>query len=92
MKFLAISDTHGLHNQLKLDLDIDCIIHCGDSTNYYDLLRNEREFNEFIEWYANLPVKTRVKLKNETEMYEIDVCYKKASRLSGLYHYYITKV
>ena len=41
---------------------------------------------------ANLPAKTRVKLKSEIEMYEIDFCYKEASRLSGIYLYYITKV
>lgn len=58
---LAISDTHGMHNHLKLDLEnVDCIIHSGDSTNYYDLYRNEREFDEFILWYANLPVKHKI--------------------------------
>lgn len=58
---LAISDTHGMHDRLKLDLEnVNCIIHSGDSTNYYDLLRNEREFDEFILWYAKLPVKHKI--------------------------------
>lgn len=62
MNVLAISDTHGNHLDFSSSHfdNIDILIHAGDSTNYFDLLNNEIEFNKFISWYAELPVKHKV--------------------------------
>jgi Icc-related predicted phosphoesterase len=59
MKTWIISDTHGQHDSLKVPI-VDTIIHCGDSTNYYDLVNNQIEFNNFIKWFNELPIKNKV--------------------------------
>ena len=59
-KILFISDTHGFHRQLKIDSDIDMIIHCGDSTNYRELYKNQQEYEDFLDWYSNIPVKHKL--------------------------------
>lgn len=59
-KIQIISDTHGLHNQLQIEKDLDIIIHCGDSTNHYEWFKNQPEFEDFISWYSQLPVKNKV--------------------------------
>ncbi len=60
MKIQAISDTHGMHDRIKIEKDIDFLIHCGDSTNYYDLYRNEIEFNDFLNWFNKIDVKHKI--------------------------------
>lgn len=60
MKIQLISDTHGKHRDMDLDLSCDTIIHAGDSTNYYELYRNEIEFKYFYTWFASLPYKNKI--------------------------------
>ncbi len=60
MKIKIISDTHSHHHLLNLEKDLDMIIHCGDSTNYKDLIRNSVEFDDFINWYDELPIKHKI--------------------------------
>lgn len=77
MKILAISDTHGMHNQLQIKQEIDCVIHCGDSTNYKSLINNEIEFRNFIEWFINLDVKYKILVPGNhdawaTKKYNVD--------------------
>lgn len=60
MKVQLISDTHGKHSQMIIDKSCDTIVHAGDSTNYYDLYKNEVEFKDFIKWYAALPIKNKI--------------------------------
>lgn len=60
MNTWIISDTHGLHNQLIIPDEIDCVIHCGDSTNSPGLVENNIEYLDFIEWFINLPIKHKV--------------------------------
>jgi Icc-related predicted phosphoesterase len=55
MRILHISDTHGLHHDLKLNLDVDVIVHSGDCSNYRDPARNQLEVYNFLEWYMTLP-------------------------------------
>ncbi|HEX8516878.1 MAG TPA: metallophosphoesterase [Bacteroidia bacterium] len=50
MKFVAISDTHGQHNNLRLP-QADVIIHAGDITKR----GNKEEVVEFLTWFAELP-------------------------------------
>lgn len=77
MKIKIISDTHGHHNLLNLEKDIDMIIHCGDSTNYKDLFRNQLEFDNFIKWYSEFDIKHKVLIAGNhdawaTKKYNID--------------------
>jgi len=60
MKIWAISDTHGMHRQAIVPDNIDCIIHGGDSTNWYDLKRNTEEFYDFEDWLINLNIKYKI--------------------------------
>lgn len=55
-----ISDTHGLHRDLRLEEGITTIIHSGDSTNSKDPIKNQQEFESFLLWYANIYVKNKV--------------------------------
>lgn len=55
-----ISDTHGFHRELRLEEGITTIIHSGDSTNSKDSVSNQKEFEDFLSWYANIYVKNKV--------------------------------
>lgn len=55
-----ISDTHTMHRDLRLEEGITTIIHCGDSTNSKDIINNQKEFEDFLIWYANIYVKNKV--------------------------------
>lgn len=55
MKFCAISDTHGLHEQLDIP-DCDMIIHSGDMSNRGKV----SEIEDFCEWYGKLPHKHKI--------------------------------
>jgi Icc-related predicted phosphoesterase len=56
----CISDTHRQHSSLVVPKNIDCVIHAGDSTNYYDQINNQLEFDDFIKWYSELNIKYKV--------------------------------
>ena len=60
MKTWFISDTHAQHRSLIIPENIDCVIHAGDSTNYYDWMRNQPEFEDFLKWFNDLPIKHKV--------------------------------
>ena len=60
MKTWMISDTHAQHQSLIVPTNIECVIHAGDSTNYYDIYRNQPEFKDFLDWFAKLPIKHKV--------------------------------
>lgn len=60
MKTFLISDSHGFHNQIVIPPDIDCIIHSGDSTNYWELYKNQLEADSFIDWFSKLDIKYKV--------------------------------
>lgn len=68
MKVLHISDTHGYHDQLKVDKGIDVIIHSGDATNYNDI-RNEKEFYDFVEWYSKVDVAHKIYVPGNHDWY-----------------------
>lgn len=55
-----ISDTHNLHSDLRLEEGITTIIHSGDSTTSKDPITNQKEFENFLLWYANIYVKNKV--------------------------------
>lgn len=61
MKILHISDTHGKHLGMELDLEgVDVLVHTGDESNYRQPVLNEAEFYDFVEWYGNLPIKDKI--------------------------------
>lgn len=60
MKLWHISDTHGLHEQLRVPDGIDIVVHSGDASNWKDPYRNESELRAFIEWFAALPIPTKI--------------------------------
>jgi len=60
MKFKHISDSHGFHNQYKLEEGIDCIIHSGDASNSSNSSVSIRELELFIDWYKSLDIKYKV--------------------------------
>lgn len=76
-KIWCISDTHAQHGTLKIPEGIDIIIYGGDSTNYRDLFYNQPEFEDFIQWFSNLPIKSKVLIAGNhdawaTKKYNID--------------------
>lgn len=61
MEILHISDTHGRHLDMRLDLEgVDVLVHTGDATNYRQQWLNEEEFYNFIDWYGSLPIKNKI--------------------------------
>lgn len=60
MKIFCISDTHGLHGQIKVPLGIDMIIHAGDVGNAREAVRSHNEILDFIAWYQTLNIKYKI--------------------------------
>ena len=56
LKTTLISDTHGFHNRVKIE-PTDILIHAGDSTNYKDIYKNEKEFKVFLDWISTREAK-----------------------------------
>ena len=56
MKIWAISDTHGMHEQLKVPDGIDLVIHAGDVSNSFNRAVNFNEVSKFLEWWKSLPM------------------------------------
>ncbi|TAG51322.1 MAG: hypothetical protein EAZ27_13705 [Cytophagales bacterium] len=55
MKIIAISDTHGLHRNLKIPSG-DLLIHAGDVTEF----GQDDELEDFLDWFALQPCKYKV--------------------------------
>ena len=56
MKILHLSDTHGLHYQIKDLPEADVIIHSGDISHN----GAESEVLDFLNWYIELPYKHKI--------------------------------
>ncbi len=56
MRILHLSDTHGLHHQIKDLPEADVIIHSGDISHNGD----ESEVLDFLNWYNDLPYKHKI--------------------------------
>jgi len=54
-KFILISDTHGLHENLTIT-ECDFIIHCGDVCTF----GNIDEIKSFFDWFSKLPAKNKL--------------------------------
>lgn len=62
MRLLHISDTHGFHKNLPISIfeGVDVVVHSGDCSNWKDLVKNEAEVREFIDWYKDVEVKHKI--------------------------------
>lgn len=70
MKILHISDTHGRHKDMQLDLsNVDVLVHTGDATNYRQHWMNEFEFYDFVGWYSSLPIKDKIYVAGNHDSY-----------------------
>lgn len=60
-KCLHISDTHGFHNQLRIEDDkYDYIFITGDVTNSKDTKKNKEELDSFLSFIVNVKVKKEI--------------------------------
>ncbi len=50
LKIHHIGCTHMTHEQLDIPKDTDLLIHSGDWSNYRDVVKNEIECKQFVEW------------------------------------------
>lgn len=64
MKIVVVSDTHGLHRELKLPKG-DAIIHAGDITDY----GTEKEVVDFLEWYEHLDFEYKIFIGGNHDIY-----------------------
>ena len=55
MRIVCISDTHGLHHEIKLPKG-DMIIHAGDVTNF----GTTAQVSQFVDWYSKLDYKYKI--------------------------------
>lgn len=54
LKILLFSDTHGKHDELKIEGEYDIAFFSGDAGTYRDPYQNESSILDFIEWYSSL--------------------------------------
>lgn len=55
-----ISDTHGKHREMSINNSADMIVSCGDESNKYNWVENQLEFNSFVDWFCELPIKHKI--------------------------------
>jgi Icc-related predicted phosphoesterase len=62
LTMLHISDTHGFHDHFPKERfeEVDIVVHSGDCSNYRDVVRNEAEVIDFIDWYSKVPVAHKI--------------------------------
>ena len=62
MKILHISDTHTFHKQIPVERfeGIDVVIHSGDVSNHHNPYLNCSEVIDFMMWYKDVPVPTKI--------------------------------
>ncbi len=60
MRIFCISDTHGLHEQIKIPKNIDMIIHAGDVGNSNVLHKSVNEIYDFLNWYGLLNIRYKI--------------------------------
>jgi len=59
MRIWFLSDTHGRHRELEIP-QADLVIYCGDESNHSDPVMNEPEARDFLDWYSELSISTRI--------------------------------
>ena len=75
MRILHLSDTHGLHHQIK-DLPVaDVIVHSGDISHH----GTEEEVLDFLNWLIKLPYQHKIFVAGNH-----DICLRDAERIEDL--------
>jgi len=64
LKFLAISDTHGKHHNIRLP-KADVLIHAGD-VSYYG---KKEEINDFLKWFAKQKAEYKIFIGGNHDFY-----------------------
>lgn len=64
MEITFISDTHGLHDELKLTQG-DVVIHAGDITEY----GTEEEVEDFLKWFSRQPFKYKIFIAGNHDLF-----------------------
>lgn len=54
------SDTHGNHRLINVPVDIDIAVFSGDAGTYRNSAMNEPIVKDFIDWYSELPIDTKI--------------------------------
>lgn len=88
MKIIAISDTHGKHNELEME-DGDVLIHCGDATN------DEYQETGFLRWMADQPHKYKILIAGNHDFRASEIGYeamKKRCERAGIIYLEDTSV
>lgn len=75
MKILQISDTHGLHHQLRDLPPADVIVHCGDITDN----GTDDEVYDFANWFIELPYPHKIFITGNH-----DLCLRDADNIENL--------
>ena len=60
MKCWAISDTHGMHGQLKVPEGIDIVLCAGDISNSKNRAINSNEVMNFLTWWDKLNIDIKI--------------------------------
>ena len=75
MRILHLSDTHGLHHQIK-DLPVaDVIVHSGDISHH----GKEEEVLDYLNWFMELPYQHKIFVAGNH-----DICLRDAERIEDL--------
>lgn len=64
MEITFISDTHGLHDELKLTHG-EALIHCGDITEY----GTEEEVVDFLSWFSKQPFRHKIFIAGNHDLF-----------------------
>jgi len=78
MLITCISDTHGLHRQLKL-VSGDLLIHAGDVSEY----GTEDEIFDFTRWFAKQPFAYKIFIAGNHDLYMEALSAKAFRKLIG---------
>ena len=69
-RIFAFSDTHGRHRELQVPENVDIVICAGNAVE--DNLVGD-EYDDFIEWFAQLPCKWKIFVPGNHELsFELD--------------------
>lgn len=84
MKLLCLSDTHGLHERVPLDLTgVDVLIHAGDFTA--STLNTKQETLDFLSWYDSLSCPRKILVAGNHDLYLEALSPKEKTKLFKAY-------
>lgn len=98
IKVWHFSDTHRAHGFVPVPKNIDIAIFSGDCSNHRNPITNAPEVIEFLEWFAEQPIKNKIMIagnhdtsieqnivtKEEIESYGITYLYNNSITVEGI--------